>query len=82
MYHKHASLCNLDCSFNGYNACKVLPYMTLKMRDRFVLDFDFSVFLGPGLAGIMQAIEHLNKLLKSRMQTWTSGRQGFLKDFL
>ena len=82
MYHKHVSLCNLDCSCNAYNACKVLPYMTLKMRDRFVLDFDFSVFLGPGLAGIMQAIEHLNKLLKSRMRTWTSGRKGFLKDFL
>ena len=45
-------------------------------------DFDFSIFIGPGLAGIMQAIEHLNKMLRSRMHTWTSGKKKFLVQFL
>jgi hypothetical protein len=30
----------------------------------------------------MQAIEHLNKQLKSKMQTWTSGKKTFLVSFL
>lgn len=82
LYHKLVSLCDLDCAFNTYNSCKTLPYMCLKDRDRYTPAFNPHVFLGPGLAGIMQAIEALNKLIKSRLITWTSGRGGFLGNFL
>ena len=81
-YHKHVSICDLDCTHNSYNACKILPYMCFKLWDLFTPDFDCSIFFGPGLAGIMQAIEHLNKMLRSCMHTWTSGKKKFLVQFL
>ena len=46
---------------NSYNACKLVPYMSFAYRDLFSPDLDLSVFFGPGLSGIMQAIKHLNK---------------------
>ena len=56
--------------------------MSFAYRDRFSPDLDLSVFFGPGLSGIMQAIEHLNKQLRSKMHTWTAGKKSFLKSFL
>lgn len=82
LYHKLVSICGLDCAFNTYNSCRTLPFMCLKDRDRYTPSFNPQLFLGPGLAGIMQAIEALNKMIKSRLITWTSGRFGFLANFL
>ena len=64
-YHKLCCLCDLDLTHNSYNACKLVPYMSFAYRDLFSPDLDLSVFFGPGLSGIMQAIEHLNKQLRS-----------------
>ena len=69
-YHKLCCLCDLDLTHNSYNACKLVPYMSFAYRDLFSPDLDLSVFFGPGLSGIMQAIEHLNKQLRSKMDSW------------
>lgn len=71
---------SLHFSLNTFYLSKVSPYILNRLKHRFQIND--SQFLGLGIFGLLQGLEHLNKDTKSRMGTWTSQRPGFLKSLL
>ena len=67
---------SLHFSLNTFYMSKISPFVLNRLKHRFQINE--NQFLGLGIFGLLQGMEHLNKDTKSRMGSWTSQRPGYL----
>jgi hypothetical protein len=70
----------LHHSLNTFYFTKVAPFLINQLKDKFRISE--NLFLGMGVWGLLQGLEHLNKTTKGRFLKWTNGHPGFLKSLL